>query len=34
MAAQYERIYRELISARQNGTHAHARFEEGRAAAR
>jgi glycosyltransferase involved in cell wall biosynthesis len=34
MAAQYERIYRELISARQNGAHAQARFEEGRAAAR
>jgi glycosyltransferase involved in cell wall biosynthesis len=34
MAAQYERIYLELISTRLNGSHTHARVEEGRSAAR
>ena len=34
MAAHYERIYRDLISARRNGAHPHARFEEGHLAAR
>jgi glycosyltransferase involved in cell wall biosynthesis len=34
MATQYERIYRELISARRNGSHPRTRFEEGRSASR
>ena len=34
MAAQYERIYRELISARRNGSHPRTRFEERRPASR
>ena len=34
MAAQYERIFRDLISARRNGAQPHARFEEGQLAAR
>jgi glycosyltransferase involved in cell wall biosynthesis len=33
IAAQYERIYRELISARCNGSRPRTRFEEGRSAA-
>jgi glycosyltransferase involved in cell wall biosynthesis len=34
MAAQYERIYRDLIRTRRNGSHPRARFEDGRSAAR
>jgi glycosyltransferase involved in cell wall biosynthesis len=34
MAAQYEHLFRELISARHTGAHSTARFEEGRVAAR
>jgi glycosyltransferase involved in cell wall biosynthesis len=34
MAAQYERIYRELIGARRNGSHPRTRFEERRPASR
>jgi glycosyltransferase involved in cell wall biosynthesis len=33
MAAQYERIYLDLISTHRNGSLAHARFDEGRSAA-
>ena len=33
MAAQYERIYRDLISARHDESPAHARFDEERSAA-
>ena len=34
MATQYEHIYHDLISARRNGSNPHARFEDGRSAAR
>jgi len=34
MAAQYERIFHDLIKARLNGAHPHARFEAGQPAAR
>jgi hypothetical protein len=34
MAAQYEHLFRELISARHTGAHSTASFEEGRVAAR